>query len=219
VPTFVDSGGGELELWWNTPDGLYWVEDTDLSGEGLLRCRVATPRGLSFVELDGGTPFNEYTEVTAPLGDTGTVVNLVVEVVDAQPCVTSLTVTRTEAPFGITATLVSDAPIAKLLDFTIGLLAEHAVGTIAAREQPGYTGAVSLPAATGDAYRGARRSATASLRGRPVSGDVLARVAEIVRDNPHDPRRHIIGEFYVSPRTASRWIAKARDRGLLGAEE
>jgi hypothetical protein len=59
--------------------------------------------------------------------------------------------------------------------------------------------------------------ATASKWGvrRSVDDELLEQVAEIVKEHPNDPRPHICSQMYTSGRTASRWIAAARDRGFL----
>lgn len=54
-----------------------------------------------------------------------------------------------------------------------------------------------------------------SRRGRRVSDEVLRRVAEIVRENGYDPRQQVASELRTSPRTASRWIATAQQRGFI----
>jgi len=57
----------------------------------------------------------------------------------------------------------------------------------------------------------------ARRRGRPVSDEELRRVAEIVEANDYDPRKEVMRTLHVSGRTASRWIAAAKDRGFVGA--
>jgi transposase len=46
----------------------------------------------------------------------------------------------------------------------------------------------------------------------------LRRVAEIVRANAFDYCKQINEELHVSLRTASRWVAVAKDRGFLDEE-
>ena len=52
-------------------------------------------------------------------------------------------------------------------------------------------------------------------RRRPMTDPLLQQVANIVRDNQYDPRRKVAETLFMSNRTASRWIAEARRRGLL----
>jgi hypothetical protein len=58
-----------------------------------------------------------------------------------------------------------------------------------------------------------------SRSGLEVSDQNLLRVAEIVRTNLRNPRQQVAADLHLSGRTASRWIAAARKRGLIGVKE
>ena len=59
----------------------------------------------------------------------------------------------------------------------------------------------------------ARRGAAGSRRGRPVSEKDLRKVGRIVAANDYDFRQQVRTELNVSERTASRYIALAKERG------
>lgn len=64
----------------------------------------------------------------------------------------------------------------------------------------------------------AQRAAALARRRQPLTDALLAQVVNIVRHNKYDPRKQVASMLYVSERTASRWIAEARRRGLLDEE-
>lgn len=49
-----------------------------------------------------------------------------------------------------------------------------------------------------------------------ISSEKLARVAEVYRANPHAPTRAVADEFGIAERTASLYVRRARDAGVLG---
>lgn len=65
------------------------------------------------------------------------------------------------------------------------------------------------------AQAAARNAQTLGRRRQPLTDALLTQVANIVNHNKYDPRKQVASEFYVSGRTASRWIAEARGRGLI----
>jgi hypothetical protein len=57
--------------------------------------------------------------------------------------------------------------------------------------------------------------AVGNERGPPVSDELLRQVAEIVAHNSFNPRKVVAWALFVSDRTASRWIANAKNKGLI----
>jgi len=61
----------------------------------------------------------------------------------------------------------------------------------------------------------AKAASSTAQRGRAVQEETLMRVAEIVRSNGFNPRNEVQRALRVSSRTASRYIAEAKRRGML----
>jgi hypothetical protein len=81
---------------------------------------------------------------------------------------------------------------------------------------PGFATSTEVAALGGRA----RLRAGASLRARqPMTEDLIRQVAEIARANPYEPRKQVALQLYTSQRTASRWLAEARRRGVLEEEK
>lgn len=165
-------------------------------------------KSLELAELRSGGVFPKDFLVLAQYED-GPVLQLLLGVRDGQAAVKNLAVS-TESPDGlpITASMVHDLPLGQMFDEAIG---QAAVAATALASPQLF---VTLEEATA-----ARAEALASRRGRPVSEENLLKVAAIVRANTYDPRQEVRRELHVSERTASRWIAEARSRGLVTEEE
>lgn len=70
-----------------------------------------------------------------------------------------------------------------------------------------------------DIYAQYREGARRPRRGSPITDENLRAVAELYRralSEGDPPTKTVCEEFHVQRATASRWIAKARERGLLG---
>ena len=52
-----------------------------------------------------------------------------------------------------------------------------------------------------------------------MTEDLIRQVANIARANPYDPRKQVSLQLYTSERTARRWLAEARSRGILEEEK
>jgi hypothetical protein len=68
-------------------------------------------------------------------------------------------------------------------------------------------------------YERYRRGARRPRRGSPVSDANLRQVADLYRAafrRGDPPTRTIADEMHIARSTAARWVAKARDRGMLG---
>jgi len=61
----------------------------------------------------------------------------------------------------------------------------------------------------------ASRAASLGRKRQPLTDALLTQVVDIVNENKYDPRKQIASTHYISERTASRWIAEAKRRGLF----
>lgn len=100
----------------------------------------------------------------------------------------------------LTAGFIHELPLGQLVDRAV-----RAVGASFADEQAGV--GMGDPKRQGDA-------AVASRRRRVMNDDLLREVAEVVASDTYGrPREAVREHFHVSLRTASRWIAEAKQRG------
>jgi hypothetical protein len=140
------------------------------------------------------------------LDDTDVLVTLSLRVVDGSPILTGLSIAPV-APNGpvreITPTQVRALPVKELLDKAI-----HAVAVSIADAAP-HPYRTDLDAAGNAALRARRR--------RAMTDELLSAVARIVAnpDNADAPTRAVAEQLHCSYRTAGRWVAEARTRGLL----
>ena len=180
------------------------------------------PESIEFDELSTGVLFPQNLLVMANY-DGGPSLQFLLAVEDGQAIVSSLTVSRNvldcppDCP-PISATMVHELPLGQIIDEVIartatGFLALYRAHQAALAGRPHQFLTPDEAAAT---RAGARRG---SRRGRPVSDEDLRDVAAIVQTNTYDPRRQVREELNVSERTASRWIAEARSRGLVTEED
>jgi hypothetical protein len=148
------------------------------------------------VELDDGTSFPEKVEATLLPAGQPPLIQIAFEVRDGRPELVRFSIVSMDEP-------LSPAGIHSL---PVGKIAKEAVRRIAI-----------VVAVRAEADIGAGELAASSYRRRrgPVTDDELARVAEIVRQHPYHCRLKVAELLPTSMRTASRYIAMARDRGLL----
>jgi hypothetical protein len=66
-----------------------------------------------------------------------------------------------------------------------------------------------------DAKKEGDRAVQARRRRRVMSDDLLADVARVATENPTAPTKAVADQLHCSYRTAGRWVALARERGLL----
>jgi hypothetical protein len=181
---------------------------------------ILVPEGgqLRVVPLTTGVLFPERVRVSGRYKD-GPPVGLSLIVRDGQPVLISLTIGHDDDEEGnpVTPSALHDLPLSQILDQTIGQMTE---GMLISRRnaEASETGLPPRFPALGESAA-ARLAGVASQRGRPVTEEILRRVAEIVKENSYNPRRQIHDEIGASPRTASRWIDEARKRGFLTEED
>jgi hypothetical protein len=88
-------------------------------------------------------------------------------------------------------------------------------------EDGSFEGVEYLADSDSEHFRKARRAVQQVRRSarRRVTPELLGKVAEVYRDNPERPAESVELAFGVSARTAFRYIAEARERGLLEPRE
>jgi hypothetical protein len=170
---------------------------------------------LDVVELGNGTLFLSELQVFARIHGTDEIVTLWLEVRDGRPIVTALMVAG--APdVGVSVSAVHDLPLGAILDEVIARVGASTLALVRAH-QAAVAGRPHQFLSPEEASR-ARRGAAVSLRGKPVRDEDLRLVAEIVRSSEYAPRKRVAEQLHLSDRTASRWIATAKDRGYLDEE-
>lgn len=147
--------------------------------------------------LPGGDLFPDGAEVLAyevDDQDLDLMVTIRLRVKDGVPILTGLAVGQspgTSAPVEIGPTAIASLPVREL---TAGA-AQAVRATVArARDEP----------------RGRGRRTR-----RPITDDLLTEVARVVTAHPGVPMKTVAKELGCSERTAWRWVAEARRRGLL----
>lgn len=172
------------------------------------RTITITGRGEA-VRLSTGAEFMSWATVIVTEG-TGPFIGMRIEVDDGQPVLAALHVLREAGAPPISATLLRELSIDVLVDEAVRALA----GTL-------YWGGLNFGAplpgvgSFRDEYDAAVELAARARSRRPMTDSLLRQVASIVRANPYEPRRSVAEQIPTSERTASRWIAAARERGLL----
>lgn len=141
--------------------------------------------------------------------DSTTVVKVSLAVSAGRPIITEVAIYLYEHLniVGLTPTMLHHLNFSKIFDTAV--------------EQAGFM-AIGLknPLRDKEAWLHAADQAKALARKRqPFSDDLLAQVAKIVKRNPYDPRKEVAATLHMSDRTASRWIAEARRRGLLDEQD
>ncbi len=162
----------------------------------------------TFVPLADGTLFPESVDLNVVVkdDDSTTVVRVSLGVSAGRPITTEVAIHLLDEHLnvvGLTPTTLHHLNFGKIFD--------------AAVEQAGFMGiGFKNPVRDKDALLNAAHQAKALARKRqPFSDDLLAQIATIVKRNPYDPRKEVAATLHMSDRTASRWIAEVRRRGLL----
>jgi hypothetical protein len=160
-------------------------------------------------ELADGTPFPASISVSIIRIGVVPIIELTLEVREGRPLLTRFAYV-TRGPMGppLTASEIHDTKVGDIVKSAI----EH-IGATAGLQHQG----VILPF-EGDAEAG---TAAADLaRGRRGPSDrQIELTAAIARINKYNPRKEVASQLQVSERTATRFIAIAKERGLLEEED
>lgn len=160
-------------------------------------------------ELADGTPFPRYfTCAVVPRG-LAPLMQLTLEVRQGRPVLTRFTFLD-RGPEGpeLSASAIHETKVGDIVQNVI-----ERVGETASLQERG----VILPG-EGNPEAGQRASDLARGRRGP-SESQLQQTANIWRENTYDPRKQVAEMLDVSPRTASRFIALAKERGYITTEE
>jgi len=167
------------------------------------------PQYPELVTLADGTLFLRRLSGIIAFYKGGPHFEVVVEVRDGLPCVTSINTRSEPGEPPITGSVMHRLAFGTIIEQIIGASAEYAL-TIEARTTRGPTAnpsQVELDAA--------RESASKAQRGRPVGVGTLERVAQILKNNSYNANQEVVRALGVSSRTASRYISETKRRGLL----
>jgi hypothetical protein len=160
--------------------------------------------------LADGTPFPAYISLTVLRIGLGPILGVTLEVEEGRPVLTGFSFLK-RGPGGPPIT-PSDIHHTKVGDIVEGVIRQVAA-TALLQEQ-----GVILP---GEGDANAADSAAGLARGRrgPTERQ-LKKTASIWRENKdYDPRKQVANGLFVSERTASRWIALAKERGYIKEED
>jgi hypothetical protein len=112
----------------------------------------------------------------------------------------------------VTGDTLRRIPIARWL----GFLMTEAMWRVTA---PGEMQTGMLQAERAEFYERYAQGARRPRSGSPITADHLCKVAELYRaalERGDPPTQTVADEMYAARSTAARWVAKARERGLLG---
>jgi hypothetical protein len=161
-----------------------------------------------FVPVGDGTfVFPERLRVLARYPG-GPLIEMELEVVEGRPEIATFSISRVAGGSWLEPSFVHDLPLARLKDHVVERSMSLAV-------EVGHISMGAFDILLPMSDEPDRAAATKALRGRPIRTDTLHQVVNIVRSNDFDHRKQIARELHVSDRTASRYIAEARRRGLL----
>ena len=109
----------------------------------------------------------------------------------------------------VTAALLRDLPLTSIIERAFGLATVHLELAAGSREQSRFLDSREIQDLGRRGYR----------KREDLDDELLSRVADAYQsDVSGAPRRNVAETLHTSERTASRWIAEARKRGLLGEE-
>lgn len=175
---------------------------------GMMDITYQTPAELT--ELADGTPFPAFFNCTVIPHGLKPLMQLTLEVRDGRAVLTRFAFLD-RGPEGpeLTATSIHDANVGEIVKDVIRRVAETASLQDRGVILPGEDDAQAGEAAA-DLARGRRGPSERQLK----------LTAAIWRENKdYDPRKQVASGLYVSERTASRWIALARERGYITEED
>ena len=188
--------------------------------EDLPVLSIVSPGTSAKVTLADGTAFFQPAKVTWHTGR-GLEVDFDFEVIDGRPAWLGMHVHPTRFPPGSTAALAdAELTATRLRDLPLDRVVAAAVDAVA-RVATAWTPEGLHANVQDEEFRPAGEAAVrAHRRRRKMDDELLRRVAQIVRDDMTGAPRQAVADLeHASPRTASRWIALAQDRGFLEKEE
>ncbi len=159
--------------------------------------------------LADGTPFPAGINLTVIRTGVEPIIELTLEVEVGRPVLARFALRR-RGPAGrpLTATEIHNTKVSEIVDAAIRSVAASALVSADAIHDP----------AAGDQGAGQRASDLARGRRGPTERQ-LELAAGIAKANRYNPRKEVASQLYVSERTASRWIALAKDHGYDTGEE
>jgi hypothetical protein len=182
------------------------------------------------VMLANGTRFPSVAVVTV-FRATAPALTVALEVQDGKPLVTQLAIGTgaqpavqagaepTSSSRAITAADLRSIRFDHLVEVVVRALANHLWVTDALSAPDGIDrvgqGLYARLAGTEPEWRKSEDGAATMLRRQRLTDDLLRRVAEIARKHPERPTKAVEEQLFTSHRNATRWIAAARERGLL----
>ncbi len=170
---------------------------------------ISYPDPTELTELADGTPFPASISVSIVRIGLVPIIEMSLEVRDGRPVMTRFAyVTRGPKGPPLTASEIHDTKVSEIFESTV----LHLAATAGAQDQ-----GLILP---DDLDKEAGQAAVDLARGRRGPSDrQLELAAAIARANKYDPRKEVANQLYVSERTASRWIAIAKERGYRTEED
>jgi len=150
-----------------------------------------------------------------------------IELEHDEPVLTAITVLRRPGK-SLRSSAVRDAAVRRLTDQAVSALVEAGLVTdLLTRGEAGIEAVASIiyarmgqggdpeMAATFDAELARRQSEATGNRRRTITAQLLEDVRSIYLKAEHAPTRAVAEQLHTSHRNATRWIAEARQRGLL----
>jgi hypothetical protein len=174
---------------------------------------VELPRGgYQLVTSNDGVLFPSKFTAYGRYGD-GPALSLTFEVTGGQPVLRRVAI-GDESDAQLSASAVHALPLDQLIN--------QAITTAALQTQlvkRAFESTIGEPTFRSEDEQNAERIVRAvSVRGRPIDDETLRRVAQLAKANPFSYREDIKEQLNVSLRTASRWVAAAKNRGFLDKE-
>jgi hypothetical protein len=176
---------------------------------------------VAYTTLENGTLFPVRVELQGRY-KSGPLLYWTVGVHDGQAVMFDMKLEADESlGFALTASMFRELPVAQIIEDVKGRMgtSNAAIVRVGELEAAGTPHTWDRGVLTAEEASAARRGAIGSRRGRPVSPEILSRVAAIVASNDYDPRQQVRAELNVSERTASRYIAAVKSQGLPEEEK
>ncbi len=186
---------------------------------------IPLKEAIPLTQLDDGTWFPERVEAFAFFRGSKQrpVLGLVLEIEEGRVVLSRFSVERQRTtgpgswPDGqsvgpeVTASFIHGLNVGAVLEVVVRRVATSSLA-FTRLDQP-------APRVTAEEAHAVGDRVLATRQYRRVDVGLLRQVADIASVNAYNPRRQVAEELHTSERTASRWIAEARRRGLITEEE